>query len=545
MVRCTLVAVRPLLSELHCERTDADWLVKAIDELVPELTPPSDVPVGAVKFRRGMISEYPVFSALAAQPVEPSNRLTVRRLQAIYLLAVVDRELSISDPRYRSSIASAGRACRVLARASMIDGRVHQIAQTAVSPEALCNSLERLADSAEEWASDDSRKAFEGLRALMRYVRDDLTPRQVTRRNGGRSRRSAPVQSELIVDENTGRREWYKLTHDTLSDGQRAERQAEGLPSTPETTRATLFHATPSSRNDKFPAHTQTDYQANQRLVLRARAFKAGVQPIPNRTETLHDPALVPLVSPGGDWSKGLSSPLLTEVMLGTMLLLGCEAEALEKLEVWSDREDVPDPPLVGGVVLRTEEFVLPFHRVPDSWQPAPEAQAQHRSIHAGLYVPIPTILPIAQRLLAHAARRCGQTLFEKTDFAANTEPAIATINQKYHTQLSPTRVARHLWRATYDLDSDPAEALLLSYSHRESNDPRLYYYAPARSHLAEQYLRVWHGLAARIGLRTSRQQQLPTDQHGYCWFSSRASYGCYPGHHPPIGCRHSAPRCD
>lgn len=516
MVRRTLAAIRTFLPVLHCQRSDTDWLVHAIDGFLPGVVSPSDIPVTKLKPRRGMITEYPVFSALAAQPVEPNNRLTVRRLQALYLLAIGALESDLSDPSYRSSIASAGRACRVLARGSLIDGRLLQIAQTAVSPESLCDSLERLADAAEEWASDDSRKAVEALRPLMRYVRDDLTPRRVSRRTGGRRNKSAPVQSELISDENTGRQEWYKLTHDTLPVGQRAERQANGLPSIPETTRSTLFHATPSSRNDKFPAHTQTDYQANQRLILRARAFKTGVQLIPNRTDTLHDAALVPLVSPSGDWSKGLNSPQLTEAMLGTMLLLGCEVDALEKLRVWSSREDVPDPPLVGGVVLRTQEFVLPIHRLPESWQPAPESRAEHRSTHTSLYLPTPTILPVAQRLFAHAAQRCGQTLFEKRDFAAAIDAAVSAINAIHQTQITATRLARHLWRATYELDSDSAEALLLSYSHRESNDPRLYYYAPARSHLARQYFRVWRGLAARIGLRAGGQSQPSADQDGH-----------------------------
>ncbi|TVS08980.1 MAG: hypothetical protein EA417_21415 [Gammaproteobacteria bacterium] len=153
---------------------------------------------------------------------------------------------------------------------------------------------------------------------------------------------------------------------------------------------------------------------------------------------------------------------------------------------------------------------------MPDSWQPDPEYQDRHRLTHASLYLRMPTFLPIAQGLLVHAGQRCGQTLFDDGDFPGQTKAAIKTINDKHQTNISRQRLARHLWSATYALDGDMAEALLLSHGHRDSNDPRLYYYAPTRDHMARQYLRLWTGLAASIGLDVPGQMQQINAQDGH-----------------------------
>ena len=103
MVRLTLVETGKLLPTLYCQRSDASWLLEAVIEL--QAGSPASVPGAKTQPRHGIITDYPVFSALVAQPVDSADgehRLTVRRLQALYLLAMADREPHIQEPRYRS-----------------------------------------------------------------------------------------------------------------------------------------------------------------------------------------------------------------------------------------------------------------------------------------------------------------------------------------------------------------------------------------------------------------------------------------------------------
>lgn len=508
LVRRTLESLSDLLTTLHCESIDSGWLADAAGQLAEGVVvDSSDQRLGP---RRGIITEYPIFSGLAAQPVHLAHHRLLRHLQALYLLAAADREAYVVRGRYHSPLASAGRGCRRVARGVLTDDRVRAAVLAASSPEALCDSLEQFIGPEETWATRSDEVIVRELLPLLRDVRDDRAPRFV--KPGKRRHRGSRATVQTLWDsERTGARvQRYKIIEDRVSEARRAEMKSEGLAATHEIYRSSLYTASPPSRNEDFPAHTQTDYQANQRLILRARAFKSGQQPIPNRTDTLHEPALVPLVSPGSGWNSQevLDPAQLAQAMLGTMLLLGCEADELGKLRVWSIREEVPKAPPVGGVVVGSREFVLPVAGLPDSWHPKQEHQSRHRLTHASLYLPIPTFLPIAQGLLAHAGRCCGQTLFDDGDFVGQAKAAIKTINDKHQTELSRARITKYVWSATYALDGDMAEALLLSHGHRDTNDPRLYYYAPTRDHLARQYLRIWTELAASIGFDVPGQVQ-------------------------------------
>lgn len=517
LVHRTLADLSGLLATLHCESFDSDWLVDAIDQLVEGVTVGrSDQRLGP---RRGIITDYPIFSGLAAQPTHHGHHRLLRHLQALYLLAAADREACVVSSRYHSPLASAGRACRRrVARGVLTDDRLRAAVLAASTPEALCDSLEQLVGPEDALATSDDELIVKELLPLLRDVRYDRAPRFVKpgkrRRHGSR----ATVQTQRDSERTGTRVQSYKLIEDKLSDDQRAEMRSEGLAATHETTRSNLYTASPPSRNDDFPAHTQTDYQATQRLILRARALKTGQQPIPNRKDTLHEPALVPLISPGSGWSsqKVLNPTQLAAAMLGTMLLLGCEIKDLGKLRVWSTREEVPPAISVGGIVVDTQQVVLPVPALPDSWHPEFDHQSRHRLTHASLHLPLPTFLPIAQGLLAHAGRRCGKTLFDDGDFAEQAKTAIKSINDKRNTELTRPRITRYLWSATYAMDGDMAEALLLSHGHRDTNDPRLYYYAPSRDHLARQYQRIWTKLAVSTGFDVSDRMQSIPAQYGH-----------------------------
>lgn len=516
LVHRTLKDLSGFLVDLHCVRSDSGWLADAVAQLL--IGVPIEGSESRLGPRRGIISDFPIFSALAAQPIHQRHHRLLRRLQALYLLAAGDRELYVVGSRYQSPLASAGRACRRVARGVLKDDRVRAAALAASSPEELCDSLEQFVGPGEVWSSRGDETVVRELLPLLRDVRDDRTPRFVTpgKRRNVSSRKNVQTLTETSV--RGGRIQRYRLIEDSMSAEHSAELRSEGLAATHETTRPSLYVASPPTRNSEFPADDLTDYQANQRLILRARAFKSGQQPVPNRTDTIHEPALLALITLGDRWDlqDALDPDQEAETMLAAMLLFGCEAEDLAELRVWSARTDVPGATLVAGIVLGSQEIVLPVPNVPDGWAPPPEHHSEFREVHASVCLPVPGFLPIGKGLLAHAIGRSGQTLFDhREDWAGKVDDVIKRLNSRYCTELTRPRVAKYLWSAIHELEGDMAEALFLSYGHRESNDPRLYYYAPTRDHLARQYMRIWREAAEAVGIDSGIEARL-TRQGGH-----------------------------
>lgn len=517
LVHRTLADLSGFLVGLHCVRSDSSWLADAVAQLLIGVTiAGSESRLGP---RRGIISDFPIFSALAAQPIHQGHHRLLRRLQALYLLAAGDRELYVVGSRYQSPLASAGRACRRVARGVLKDDRVRAAVLAASSPEVLCDSLEQFVGPNEQWSSRGDETVVRELLPLLRDVRDDRMPRFVT--PGKRRRVSGRKNVQTLTETSTvegGRTQRHRLIEDPISVERSVELRSEGLAATHETTRPSLYVASPPTRNSEFPADGLTDYQANQRLILRARAFKSGQQPVPNRTDTLHEPALLAMITLGGRWNlqDALGPDQEAEIMLAAMLLFGCEAEDLAELRVWSARTDVPGATLAAGIVLGSQEIVLPVPHVPDGWAPPAELLSGFREVHVSVCLPVPGFLPIGKGLLAHANGRAGQTLFDhREDWAGRVDDVIKRLNARYCTELTRPRVAKYLWSATHDLDGDMAEALFLSYGHRESNDPRLYYYAPTRDHLAGQYMRIWREAAEAVGIDSGIEARL-TRQGGH-----------------------------
>jgi len=494
-VRHTLSQILAEVESFTSRAEKAEWLVPLLTQMadpVPdnELKSLSSVPT------RGYITDYPVFAALATQPIAQQTELA-RKFQALYLFAVALREYYVAQGEDRSPLRSAGRACRRIVRGSYSDERISDIVRRASSPQSMCNQLEMLLDSSRALAKKDRRLVI-ALLPLLRDVRGDRDSRT---RQAGERKQSKPRTTANIdrSDEHAANRS-YALVDEQPDEESRAELKTEGLYPEFETTRETLYAEHPRSRNPDFPAAYLTEHQAYQRLDLRARALKTSRQQVPNRREVLFEPALEPLLAPEGPVAspRERDGNWALDTLLGFMLLTGCQAEELQEVRVWSTYSRVPDQLPSLGVIQESGEFILPVARLPDSWRPESERRHHFRRPANRLRLKVPAHLRIGKRILELASwvsdegALCGNALGSPDQLCKRLQSRVSDLNDIHHTHLTLNRISLYLSSAVYALDGDLAETLLLSYRHRNANDPRLYYHSAHSLCLQRQYARVW-----------------------------------------------------
>ena len=495
-VRHTMSRILPDVEELTSRATAANWLVAPLRRMaVP--APTSGSETLRPKPSRGCITDYPVFAALANQPAVAEQADLARKLQALYLVSVSLREHHIVHGQYRSPVASAGRACRRVADGSYSDERIGAIIRRSTTPESMCNQLERLQHSKRVLIEKDWR-VVSALLPLLRDVRDDRDPR--TKPTGGKRKSKPRTIANVDPTDEHAAYQPYAVVDEHPDEETRAELRLEGLYPGHEITREALYAETPRSRNTDFSAEHMSEYQAYQRLDLRARAYKASQQLVPNRRVTLFPPALTPLLHPSGavEPLKKSQEQWTLDTLLGFILLTGCTVEDLFDVRVWSTHSQVPHQPPALGVIREHAEFVVPVARLPDSWRPGTEFRHHFRRPANRFYLPIPTHLPIGERILALASRYpdegrlCGDSLGPTEQLREKLQDRISLLNDAHHTHLTFNRISRYLSSAIYALDGDMAEALLMSNRHRRYNDCRLYYYSTQNDHLRHQYRRLW-----------------------------------------------------
>ena len=504
----SLSEIQPCLHAIVGQSDDIGWVAEGVSAVVAQAEP-EDLPLLGQGPRRGIITDHPVFAALAAQPSAGSDADVARKLQAIFLASVAVREVYVVNRSYRSPVSSAGRSCRRVAQGQHSDPRIDAVILDSSTPDALCGALESLLDHEQPLHGKYDRKVIDGLLPLLRDVRDDRSPR--SRKPGARRRSgSRTTMDPVAASDGPGDRVYrHRLIVDSMDEGSRAQMRSEGLAAVHETTRQTLYVAPPSSRNPNISADYLTEDQANQRLILRARSFKTAQQPVPNHRSTLHSPALALLLNPVSrrESSDQANRSWVADVQLGFMLLTGCTVADLPEVRLWATRESVPATPPGLGIILASEELVVPAARLPESWQPDSSNRHHFRSVEHRFFLPLPRYLPVVRHLLDFAALQESGYLLPPTvddridQVSAELNARISHLNELHHTRMTADRISRFVWSATYALDGDIAEALLLSYRHRQTNDPRLYYYAVTGEHLAAQYSRIWRRAAHQIGL--------------------------------------------
>ena len=513
LVRRSLRAISKPLERLLEVESEVAWLSSEVPILAK-----SDSEAEAIKGRllppRGYISERPIFAALVAQPHDEVPPELLRTLQSFLLVASALLEHHVLGRADNPPVQRAGLAVRTVAKSSLSTELVDGIGEVAGLSD-LCERVEAwLTPPTEESSSpppvrltDRDKRILRYLRPLLFYANGKRNPPDRT--PGGR--RLTQIERVDSDDDDRGGSERSALVLvSRLDDATASERREESLPPVDESDSRAAYAEYGSTRNSQYAGDELTERQANRRVVLKARGFKTSQQWTPNRTEILHSPALRALLA--SPQARDRKSMLRWE-MLALMLFTGCTLDAIQKFRVWADPGDFFEDPDGLGIIAENGMLVMPSYPLPQSWQPdkalakyfeRPDHQIEqyYRCPKRQILLDFPSYFEVGERLLHRARSRGTSRLFpglreEHLELAkVALKDHIKVINAESHSTLTLLRISRHLANSVYALNGDFAEALHLSHQHGTSNDPRLYYFAPSISHLAQQYNRVWTPLA-------------------------------------------------
>ena len=523
----SLRQMQPILVQLVAHEIEVDWLARAVTILIEDYGP-VDPPIDLLP-KHGYITQSPIFAALAAQPHDGVQSDLVRALQGCLLVTAAMREHYVVADDCRSSLQKAGLAVRKIASDGLHDHLVRSI----------CNkkSVQELNDLFESWLEPehsteepggsgsrneelvvltaDERTRIAPVSVLVADAQRNRPPRIRARRESEKPWKKSTTRIECAdVDHGPGGSRRFLVIASKLDEAEQKERHTEGLPPLDEFAPRAAYAESLSSRNRRYPADRLTENQANRRIILKARGFKTSQQWSPNRNEILHPPALQALLNPG----KSTDEKYLSRwQILALMLFTGCELKAIQAFRVWATLEDWYENIGGMGIIGETGTLVMPAYDLPQAWKPESALSTffnrPDRKIEQYLRCPkrhimlrFPDYFSVGDALLQRARVQGGtQRLFpdfKKSHLKGGQEQLskhVKALNEKFQSTLTLLRISRHLANSVYGLSGDFAEALSLSHQHHESNDPRLYYYAPSVGHLARQYDRVWFPLASMV----------------------------------------------
>lgn len=526
----SLSELRQPLRQLLPDNPGQKWVFDAIRELLAtENSTPSKPQYGTLPYR-GTINDFPAYSALAAQPESMEIEPAYRRFQALFLLGLAKQESYISGEKVRSSMRSAGLACRAMSRLNESDVLWH-IVRKVYTPEQMCDACEQLA-GADSSRGRDTTYILQRILPFLRDVRDQRNPhkRRVKRETGGSRTYRGRLENEM--PEASQRMLSVALIEPQSTEREKRQLKKEGLVDK-ELTRSALIlsHSKVSSKSFVGDARGMTAAQAGSRLRIRARSYKASRQMSLGRPEYLNEVAAQIISALDLDCMQAAAGKhgernRECERPLGMMFLLGCQIQDLHKIHVWARLADVPKAPRRAGIVLQTKEFVLPAAILPGGWRPTRNLKEKHRQVEKAIYLDVPTNLEIGQSLLSWAERRAGKKLYnEKSlkEWQRLAEVAIKKINDDYNTTLTVNRVTNYLQQAMYHQNGDTAESLMVSYAHLTAGDARLYYYAPELDELGLHYTRVWEKLDDGSDDSNKKIRSWPWEGRGQACVGSRA----------------------
>lgn len=501
----TLEAIHDRVHQIVVTLGDGEeWLSDGIDELLRQHHPPGKM---HGKLISGLIGDYPVFAALAAQPKSTCERVA-RAVQAQFLVCRAKR-VHFKD-KTKNYLKNAALGVRKFGTNDFQNaGAVAQIIG-ASTPGDLYEIVKKiLRDPVEK----EFRTALGYLRPLLKYVAKDQP---------SKTNKAKPVQTRLAVqkdrlpqltDEEEGLVSAGSASpHIIVSEPTHEAQQkyvAEASPPHVETGQDTLLQSPVPDRSPTGVQKQLTERQISARAKHRSAAIKSSLQPTPSKRSTLHLPALRTLTNLTFD-PKAPREKLLGDALIAIMLLTGCRPEEIYKFKILrSNRVDYPEDQF--AIILDDREFRVPVRPVPQAWKPSRSEQGLYRPVEQHFLISIPTFLPIGRALVEFAEAKMHHAdakMHHKVRYEWPKEPKalkkmlstrLSELSEKNHLYLYPDRISAYLASAVYSLEGDLADSHLLTGARADANDSRLYYYAPPVAHLQKSYDTVWKLLASRI----------------------------------------------
>lgn len=451
--------------------------------------------VAGTQPKRGLITAFPLYCALWAQPLEPyevAGRVAqAATLVSAALLAAGSKGLQ----PYASALGSACLSSRRIGSGTFVpEGLIEGLA-SATSLQAVLAALDAAKQSARLVLTDEQSRLLAGLHVLLEDALRSRQPRRHRGQTGPRPQRQVAGSAE--VDDPTPEHQTYE---DPTARGPTAEELDEGAAGVRESAVRRIATVKIST---SVPATSLSPGQLHWRAKYRTRAISTSAQGLLLASDRLQLVDLAAAERAMADLQTGRWRPPKPvgngACVVSASLLLGRPVEKLRKLKVVARITDVPGAIKQPYLAVSDAALVVSAPDLPNKFVPKGAEAAVYRTVSRGLVLPLPHGLSWSRQLLEFGQAHLGKEPFSGPDHAGWAEQFVKAVNNRTGSRLTTSRIAQFLTRQVVAQSGDWADAALLSGSG--DANARLYYYTPTHAHLQAGYHDIWKGIGKGLGL--------------------------------------------
>lgn len=470
-------------------------------DLVKSLLPSSDACVltadvaAGTQPKRGLITAYPLYCALWAQPLEPYGSAGRVAQAAVLVSAAVLAGSPDGLEPYRSALGSACLSSRRVGSGTFVPAGLNARLAAATSLQTVLDALDLARQSAPLALTEEQSRLLAGLHVLLEDALKARQPRKPRSHTGVRAPRQKAGSAE--VDDPTPEHQTYD---DPTARGPSADDLAEGAAGVREPASRRLATVKVTS---SVPATALSPGQLHWRAKYRTRAISTSAQGLLLASDRLQLVDLAAAEQAIADLqTRRWRAPrpvLLGANAVSASLLLGRPVEKLNKLRVVARVDQVPGTIKQPFLAVADAALIVPAPDLPRSFVPKSAEAAVYRSVSRGLVLSLPVGLSWARQLLEFGQVHVGKEPFNGAGHPGCAEQFVKAVNERFGSRLTTARITQFLTRQIVAQFGDWADAALLSGSG--DANARLYYYTPTHAHLQACYRELWVGVGKGLGL--------------------------------------------
>lgn len=499
-VEWTLACLAPLVSNWPESPRD---LVTALRRSIAATSAPTAATPGAQP-KRGLITAFPLYCALWAQPLDPYEAAgRVAQAATLVCAAILAGGQDGLQP-YASALSSACLSCRRVGSGTFVpEGLVEGLA-SASSLNAVLVALDSAKQSTRLALTDEQSRLLAGLHVLL----EDAIKARQPRKHRTHIGRKPPLRmaGSAEVDDPTPEHLTYE---DPTARGPSTDDLAEGAAGVREQVARRIATVKVST---SVPATSLSPGQLHWRAKYRSRAISTSAQGLLLASDRLQLVDIAAAEQAVADLQTRRWRPpkaiLQGACAASASLLLGRSIEKLRKLKVVARTTEVPETIQHLFLAVTDQSIVVPVLDLPRSFVPKGAEADAYRKVVRGLVLKIPSGLSWGRELLEFGQAHAGKEPFSGPEHGGWAEQFVKAVNDRTGSRLTTTRIAQFLTRQVVAQCGDWADAALLSGSG--DANARLYYYAPTHAHLQTRYDELWEGVGKGLGMSISKSTPTP-----------------------------------
>ena len=501
-VEWSLAAITPLITAWP---ETPDWLRASLSGSFNEAMPA----VAGTKPPRGIITDFPLFSALCSQPAV-EYETAARVAQAVLVTCIALLQNRPQADGYLSAIRNAGLAARRIGEGRFVPNELIEALRNPLSLRSISRKIRSKSDVLTHLPEEEQRLVG-GLRALLVDALDARAPRTRSQTIGtrGTTRQRQMANEESLTPPHELREDTYQASEIDLAEA------AAGIPESPRR-RVILVDV-----RSTVPDTSLSPRQRQWRGQLRARAIASSAQGLMLGSDRLHlvdleafETAVMRHLSGERRFSETVARGAL---ICSVSLLCGRPIQKLKDFSIVMRRENIPSRVHKPYFVASECALVLPVPALKSAFNPSSDEAQWYRPVVQQLTVPLPQELVFTTLLQRAAAKALGSNPFAAESWSEDAAQCIDQVNGEFGSRINLSRIAEFLGRQILVETGDWAEAALFCGSG--DANARLHYYSPTHGYLRALWRRVWLGVAQGLQRRDISIEQNPSgdDSAGFC----------------------------